>query len=103
MGAMEALLWLAGGCLCIVGAVVAMFADKKWTPKVALLGAALLLAGGALLAFFVFSGDPYTNGTPSRWANRDAHGPVYASWIATTLGAVGLFALSRRSRPRWLV
>jgi hypothetical protein len=45
-----------------------------------------------LLAFFVFSGDPYTNGTPSRWANRDAPGLVYASWAATGLGAVGLRA-----------
>jgi hypothetical protein len=100
---MEALLWLTFGCVCLVGAVVALTADGQWTPRVALLGAALLLAGGLLLAFFVFSGDPYTDGETSRWAGRQSHGLVYASWVATALGAAGLFALSRRSTRPWII
>jgi hypothetical protein len=100
---MEALLWLMLGCLCLVGAVVAAIGDGKWTPKVALLGAALLLVGGVLLAIFVFSADPYTNGQDSRWSRRESHGLVYVSWAATALGAAWLFALSRGSRRRWVV
>lgn len=100
---MEALLWLTFGCLCLVGAVVAVMADEKWTPRVAVLGAALLLAGGVLLAFFVFSGDPYADGETSRWAGRESHALVYGSWVATALGAAGLFALSRRSPRPWVV
>jgi hypothetical protein len=100
---MEALLWLTFGCMCLVGAVVALIADEKWTPRVALLGAAMLLAGGLLLAFFVFSGDPYTDGETSRWAGRESHALVYASWVATALGAAGLFALSRRSPRPWVI
>ena len=100
---MEALLWLIFGCLCLVGSVAAVIGDEKWTPRVALLGAVLLLSGGVLLAFFVFSGDPYTNGETSRWAGREAHRLVYASWVATALGGAGLFALSRRATRPWVV
>jgi hypothetical protein len=103
MRAMEALLWLIFGCLCLVGAVVAAIGDGKWTPRVAVLGAALLLAGGVLLAIFVFSGDPYANGEGSRWSRRESHELVYLSWVATALGAAWLFALSRGSRSRWVV
>jgi hypothetical protein len=103
MGAMEALLWLVFGCLCLASALAVVICNEKWTPRLALLGAALLLAGGLLLALFVFSGDPYTNGETSRWAGRESHTLVYTSWVATALGATGLFALSRRSTRPWVV
>jgi peptidoglycan/LPS O-acetylase OafA/YrhL len=101
---MEALLWLIFGCLCLVGAVVvAKGSDQRWTSRVAVLGAASLLAGGVLLAIFVFSGDPSANGDGSRWSRRESHDLVYVSWAATALGAGLLFVLSRLSRSRWQV
>ncbi|MDX6550648.1 MAG: hypothetical protein QOJ31_1332 [Gaiellales bacterium] len=77
--------------------------DQRWSSRVVVLGAASLLAGGVLLAVFVFSGDPYANGVGSRWSHRESHDLVYVSWAATALGAVSLFVLSRASRPRWQV
>ncbi len=100
---MEALLWLIFGCLCLGGVVVAGIGDQRGIPRVALLGAVLLVAGGVLLAVFVFSGDPYTNGDGSRWSHRQFHGLVYVSWVASAIGAAFLFALSRAPRPRSVV
>jgi hypothetical protein len=100
---MEALLWLLFGCLCLVGAVVVATGNQRWTSRVAILGAASLVAGGVLLAIFVFSGDPYANGVGSRWSHRESHSLVFFSWAATALGAVLILVLSRSSRPRWQV
>ena len=46
------------------------------------IGAALLVAGGMLLASFVFSGDPYTNGDGSRWSPRQFHGLASSRRVA---------------------
>jgi hypothetical protein len=91
------------GVLCLVGAVVVATGDQRWTSRVAVLGAASLLAGGVLLAIFVFSGDPYANGDGSRWSRRESHDLVYISWATTALGSGLLFVLSRLSTPRWQV
>ena len=48
-------------------------------------GAVIVVLGVVLLAWFVFSGDPYVNGAASRWSRRTSHVFVYAAWIASTI------------------
>jgi hypothetical protein len=54
-------------------------------------GAVLVIAGAVLLAWFVFSGDPYVNGAASRWSRRDSHAFVYAAWAASAAVAAALW------------
>ena len=47
----------------------------------------LLLLAAVLLAWFVFSGDPYVDGAMSRWSRRDSQVVVYAAWIGSAIVA----------------
>ncbi len=63
-------------------------ARGRATGRLALIpqaGAVIVVVGVVLLAWFVFSGDPYVNGAASRWSRRTSHVLVYAAWIASTI------------------
>jgi hypothetical protein len=74
-------------------------ARGRATGRLALIpqaGAVLVLAGALLLAWFVFSGDPYVNGEASRWSRRTSHLLVYDAWIGSALVAPLLWRQGRR-------
>ena len=51
-------------------------ARGRATGRLALIpqaGAVIVVVGVVLLAWFVFSGDPYVNGAASRWSRRTSH------------------------------
>jgi hypothetical protein len=89
----------------LVCALIAAAARYAALNKLVLLaGVAILIAGGLLLADFVFSGDPYVGGDVSRWSRRPSHRLVYAAWLGTALTVAGLLWLfRRRSATRWQV
>ena len=87
-----ALLFLVETVVLLAGGViVARGRDAGRTAAVLRAGAVLLIAGGAFLAWFVFSGDPYVNGAASRWSRRDSHVLVYAAWVASAGVAAALW------------
>lgn len=57
----------------------------------------IVIAGAVLLAWFVFSGDPYVDGAASRWSRRSSHVIVYAAWAASAAVAVALWREGRTS------
>jgi hypothetical protein len=74
-------------------------ARGRATGRLALIpqaGAVVVVAGALLLAWFVFSGDPYVNGAASRWSRRDSHVLVYAAWAASAVVAPLLWRQGRR-------
>ena len=86
------LLFLAEAAVLLAGGVIV--ARGRAGGRMALLpraGAVLLVAGGAYLAWFVFTGDPYVNGAASRWSRRTSHVLVYAAWAASAAVAAALW------------
>ena len=95
-----ALLFLVETVVLLAGGViVARGRDAGRTAAVLRAGAVLLIAGGAFLAWFVFSGDPYVNGAASRWSRRDSHVLVYAAWVASAGVAAALWWQGGRRSP----
>jgi hypothetical protein len=87
-----ALLFLVEAAVLLAGGVIV--ARGRATGRLALIpqaGAVLIVAGAVLLAWFVFSGDPYVNGDASRWSRRDSHVFVYAAWAASAVVATALW------------
>jgi hypothetical protein len=87
-----ALLFLVEAAVLLAGGVIV--ARGRATGRLALIpqaGAVLVVAGAVLLAWFVFSGDPYVNGVASRWSRRDSHVLVYAAWAASAVVAAALW------------
>lgn len=86
------LLLLALAAVLLAGAMV--LARERAPGRRALMlraGAALVVGGAVVLAWFVFAGDPYVNGAASRWSRRDSHVFVYAAWIASAAVAAALW------------
>ena len=95
-----ALLFLVETVVLLAGGViVARGRDAGRTAAGLRAGAVLLIAGGAFLAWFVFSGDPYVNGAASRWSRRDSHVLVYAAWVASAGVAAALWWQGGRRSP----
>ena len=73
------------------GVIVARGRRRRLAALLLRAGAVLLVAGGAFLEWFVFTGDPYVNGVTSRWSRRDSHVFVYAAWAASAVVAAALW------------
>jgi hypothetical protein len=86
------LLFLAEAAVLLAGGVIV--ARSRTAGRTALVlraGAVVLVLGGAFLAWFVFTGDPYVDGDVSRWSRRDSHLFVYAAWAASAVVAAALW------------
>lgn len=86
--------------LCLLGAAAAAVAPSRWNASILRLGAVLLLVGAAVLAVFVFSGDPYVDDLTSRWSRRSSHLVVYAAWLVAAALAAALWVMSRHTVAR---
>jgi hypothetical protein len=86
--------------LCLLGAAVASLAPSRWDASILRLGAVLLLVGAAVVAVFVFSGDPYVGDVTSRWSRRSSHLLVYAAWLVATALAAAMWVMSRNTIAR---
>jgi hypothetical protein len=95
---MAFLLLVLAGALLVAGMVTARGGATGRRALIPQAGAVLVVVGAVVLAWFVFSGDPYVDGDASRWSRRTSHVLVYAAWAASALVAPLLWRQGRRGR-----